>query len=246
MEQIPLSLLQVNNITVIQDNVQPGGTKARILPTYLKNKLTDNIKKVTYAGPRVGFAQVALAITCQKLGLRCGLYVSGKGSNTNVNLAKKYGANILGYYLTNKLAKDAAKAAVNSSIYNCEFGFDSEEFTSLGISILSELVKNNEYLNTIQDTEFHLFIAYGTGTISRILRQVFPNAVLHCVQVGRQVYDDVPSNSIVHKAQEYFTQEAILKPPYNSSPYYDAKVYKIAMDFKKENLNLNVVIWNVV
>jgi hypothetical protein len=235
--QVETYVVKDNAFIVIQDGVQPGGTKARILPEFLK---LHPAKKYIYAGPKIGYAQVALAVSVSN----CGLYLSGgPGLSNPTKLALNYGAKIDGVFKANWQAKEAAKVVAeksNGEIFNCPFGLDDPDFIRLGIEIISKLVEENCMLSDIRYNNFKLFVTYGSGTIARMLREVFPNAHLCCVWVGREP-THIPDNSTFYKAPEYFTAKAEFQPPYKSVPDYDAKLWRFVLEYGANG----DLVWNV-
>ncbi len=241
-----LNIENYSNIIVIQDGIVFGGSKARIIPSWL-DKVLDGRTTVSYGGPKTGYAQLALAVACKQKNLKCELSLSGYAleegeKDTNVTkMAKKCGAKIFMKSRANWVAQLASNQLADNKTLSCDFGFDNELFINTGIEIISQLVLDTPKIAHLANQHFHLFVACGTGTFARILMKVFPNATIHGVQIGREV--NLPI--IIHRAPEPFYTNARIIPPYESVINYDAKVWQFALIYKKENLNDVVLIWNI-
>jgi len=240
-----LSIENHSDIIVVQDGIIIGGSKARIIPSWL-DKVLNGKTVVSYGGPKTGYAQLALAVACKQKGIKCQLSLSGYTFDDNerdtyvTRMARQYGAKISMKSTANWIAKLASNNLEDDNTLSCDFGFDNDIFINTGVEIISQLVLNSSIARLI-DQHFHLFVACGTGTFAKILMRVFPNATIHGVQIGREV--NLPI--IIHKAPEPFYGNAKNKPPYDSVLNYDAKVWQFALKHKKENLNDVVLIWNI-
>src|ERR671914_1316606 len=63
-----------NRYFVVRDDLLPGGTKQRAAGPLLRHLMSQGFDHSIYASPFSGFAQVALAYSCQIVGVRCTIF----------------------------------------------------------------------------------------------------------------------------------------------------------------------------
>lgn len=226
-------------INLIQDGIVPGGTKGRAAGDYLR---TIDSKVIVYAGPATGYAQVALAHWGKILDKKIVLFLSGSRPIYGFTKVTKYAKQInpsIEIHL-GKILKDCTQNAINycsrsanniavqgaASPYLLKFGFDDELFISiLGTKLLEA---------GLEIEGKTVWITVGSGTVLRTLLSITKTTKFKCVTVGKGMYEDQYSPSdwtrlTIYKAPEYFTQDAVHQPPYNSLSNYDAKLWQFAM-----------------
>lgn len=217
---------QHGHILVVRDDLIPGGTKRRVLPSLLKGA-----DEFVYASPACGYAQVALAYACREMGLKATVFTAKrKEMHPRTAEAKAAGAKIVMVphgYLSNVRSK-AAQYAATVDACNLPFGFDTPEFTSL----LAEVARS------IDVAPLEVWTVAGSGTLCRALQMAWPNATFHAVRVGAE--PDV-GNANLYQALESFEQDACLKPPFPSCSNYDAKAWR----FITERATPGALFWNV-
>ncbi len=79
----------------------------------------------------------------------------------------------------------------------------------------------------------------GSGALGRALQRAYPDTPVRIVSVGTDNFDG--GDNTVYEAPEELDQEAVVKPPYPSSPHYDAKIWQ----FIKRHAKPGACIWNV-
>ena len=77
---------------VVRDDLLPGGSKQRACAPLLENLVRQGYQTFYYASPFAGFAQVALAYTCQQLNLKCVLFCEKDRTKVGVNLRHPFTA----------------------------------------------------------------------------------------------------------------------------------------------------------
>jgi len=77
----------IEGIQVIRDDLIPGGTKARILPSILDAMNAPDI--VTYASPAYGYAQIALAYAATATGRHAVIFVANGNTCTPAPLRRR-------------------------------------------------------------------------------------------------------------------------------------------------------------
>ena len=220
-----------DGITVVRDDLFPGGTKARFIPA-----LFEGVEELVYASPCEGGAQTALATVAAQLGKRVTIVCAGrKDRHPRTLMAERLGAKIIevrpGYLST--VQKRATEYAAEAGARLLPFGLDTP---LAGESILAaaRLVEEPDVF----------WCASGSGTLYRALRAAWPNAQGYVVQIGRELTpEDVPGAKIV-LAPYKFGDEAATAPPFPSDPHYDAKAWE-AMKRDVHHLGRRVVFWNV-
>lgn len=214
------------DIFVVRDDLIKGGTKARIIGDFLGGS-----DEWVYASPAYGYAQVALACTCKRLGKNATIFVAKrKIMHPRTLEARAEGAKIVQVphgYLSNVKSKAAAYCEYTGASL-LPFGFDFPEFLG-GIS---------DVAGSIDFTPDEVWTVAGSGTLSRALQKAWPEAVFHAVRVGAQPN---AGGATVYVASEKFEQDARIKPPFPSCSNYDAK----AWSFIKQHAAPGALFWNV-
>lgn len=217
---------EIEGITVLRDDIVPGGTKQRVLPQFLNDG-----HEFVYASPAYGYAQVALARTCQQLGKQATIFVAKrKIMHARMLEAKEAGARIVQIpygYLSNVQSK-ARLYAQRAGAVLLPFGLDFPEFLrALADFALTLPVKPRE-----------VWTVAGSGTLSRALQIAWPGAEFHAVRVGAK--PDV-GKAALWDAPEKFERDAVSPPPFPSCTNYDAKAWQ----FVSRHASQGALFWNV-
>lgn len=216
----------VGSCQVLLDNLLLGGTKQRVVLDLLKGGL-----EYVYASPAYGYAQVALAVGCQALGVQATVFVAKRNNpHPRTLLAKKLGAKIVQVpygYLSNVQSKAKDYARLVGAQY-LGFGFDTPAMQTALAKVAADLPISPK----------QVWVAAGSGTLSRALQIAWPDADHHAVAVGKD--PDVGGATLWH-APEAFSKPAKDPPPYPSCDNYDAKVWQ----FAKRHAHKGALIWNV-
>ena len=221
---------QHNGISVIRDDLFPGGTKARFLPV-----LFDHADEVVYASPCEGGAQTALAHTAAKLGKRATIFIAKRKQPHDRALeAKRVGAKVMqvphGYL--NVVQARAREYCNRTGAKLAPFGVDLPE----AIATIAAAAKA-----TGLDPD-EVWCASGSGVLARSLAIAWPSARRHVVQVGRELTAKDVAGATIHKASLPFSKAIKGQPPFPSCPHYDAKAWQICKARHGAGL---VVFWNV-
>ena len=84
-------VIEHDDVFVVRDDLFPGGTKARFLPS-----LFNGVSEVVYASPAEGGAQTALATVAAQLGKRATIFVAQRAQlHPRTLMAKRLGAQIV-------------------------------------------------------------------------------------------------------------------------------------------------------
>jgi hypothetical protein len=219
-----------NGISVVRDDLFPGGTKARFLPI-----LFDGAAEVVYASPAEGGAQTALAHVAASLGKRATIFVAKRKQPHDRALeAKRLGAKVMqvpcGYL--NVVQARACEYCNRTGAKLAPFGVDlPEAIATIASAAKATGLKPDE-----------VWCASGSGVLARSLAMAWPNARRHVVQVGRELKPGDVAGAQIHKATLPFSKAIKEKPPFPSCPHYDAKAWQICKTQHGAGL---VVFWNV-
>lgn len=219
-----------------------GGSKTRLLSVLMK-KIDKN--EIVYAGPDTGMAQIAIGYIAKIFGKKATIFV-----NTPKNSEKPYlvqfGEKVLGVnykfgegkHRPLKETESEAEKYIQEDENNREklpFGLEGPEFVNLFALLLKEALKNIEQPK-------RCWIVAGSGTILQSLQKVWSDCSYQIVQVGKAIDPSkIRKGDKLYVAPEFFANNAKNQPPYDTIPWYDAKVWQ----FASENWNEGDVIWNV-
>lgn len=225
---------QHGNITVVRDDLLPGGTKRRFIYPFLAAQ--PNVKEWVYASPRVGYAQVAIAYACRDMELKGTIFLP-KGKHTELTEeALSLGANIVEVpmgFLTHLqyASKKYVEETPDSQLL--PFGLDHP-------MIIDEIARIASRL-PVQPKE--VWTCISSGVLSRGLQKAWPEAKVYGVKVGHGTTDRERGRAELFESKYKFNQKCKETecPPFPSSRYYDAK----AWSFIKDNASDGALFWNV-
>lgn len=217
----------VEGFRVVRDDLVPGGTKARVI-----HLLFDDREEYVYAGPCVGYAQVALAYACRERGKRATLFCAKRGTRHQRTLdAIAAGAAVhevdCGYLTVVKCR--AEEYCEKTGAVLMPFGLDAE--------VIVNAIANVARL--IPDPPREVWSVAGSGTLSMALQEAWPSADVHAVLIGKQ--HERVGRARLWVAPEKFEQDAKEPPPYPSCGNYDAKLWQ----FVRQHASPGALVWNV-
>jgi hypothetical protein len=221
----PVPVVDVfDGISVVREDLVPGGTKAR----YVDHLFVD-IEEVVYASPTQGGAQTALALAARRLGKKLTLFVAeSKNWHPRLVLSQQIGANIVEVkmgFLNNIQAK--AKIYTQEQnllrrrrVRNIEFGLGSN-YVIEAIAATARQIPRPE----------QLWCAAGSGTLARGLARAWPDVPRFVVQIGHKLTPyEAAGGTVVIFPKKYAYQETRL-PPFPSDPTYERKAYFTMMEY---------------
>lgn len=217
-------------VSVIRDDLFPGGTKARFMPV-----LFEGAEEAVYASPAEGGAQTALATVAKDLGKRATIFVAARAKLHPRTLeAARLGAKVVpvrpGYLsVVQSRAKDYAKS---SGARLVPFGVDLPE-------AITRLANAAQVTGLDPD---EVWCAAGSGVLARALAQAWPSARRHVIQVGRELQPQDVAGATIHVYPRPFSDVAKAISPFPSDPHYDAKAWETMTARKGPG---RVVFWNV-
>ena len=231
----PPQIDEIEGFLVVRDDLLEGGTKTRIIGDYLKQHT--NINEWVYPSPRQGYAQLAISIVCNSLGLKSTIFVPKGEKSWITERVEYYGGKVvlvpMGYLShLNKVATDYADESENRKLI--PFGCDDEIMVK-GIEKVAKSLP-------IQPPK-EIWSSVSSGVLSRGLQTAFPNSKVYGVQTGHNPTEREKGRAIIIKSPYQFNQPCKKKdlPPFPSSSHYDAKVWSV-MKNKGEK---GALFWNV-
>jgi 16S rRNA G966 N2-methylase RsmD len=223
----------MGNMTLIDEGCLIGGSKQRIMSMVLA---TIDEKKIIYAGPSTGYAQVALAYTCFMMGKQAILFLDCTKYDKSplTDIAKKFGA-VVNYFdprIREKRLQYISKQAdiwnkKNRDSFMLPFGLNDNNTVRLYSRVFQPLKKLNPK---------RLWVVAGSGLIFTSLSKIFTNTKFMIVQVGKKIWPD-QLTGIDHQlfVSEYDFKENISgEVPYDTLLNYDAKVWPFILKHGKE------------
>lgn len=238
----PITVSNHQDVLVVRDDTIPGGTKSRAIEAILD----DLPEHIVYASPAYGYAQVALAHGCKATGRQAHIITaSRKRLHPRTEEAIRAGAYVVAIspgYLSQAqaFAREHAETLGGAVL---PFGFDTTRFrVALAAAIHEALAGISADLADTTEAKTlraprEVWVAAGSGTLSRTLQEVWPDAEHHAVMVGR--HPDT-GKATLHTAPEPFERDAKTPPPYPSTSNFDAKVWQFA-----GHRGPGTLIWNV-
>lgn len=226
---------------VVRDDLLPGGTKQRACAPFLSGLATHGYEQICYASPFAGFAQVALAYTCSRLGLASRIFCEADRTQSEglmvkhefTRLAESFGASV---HLTRTLQESeelAADLAVSQArTVKIPLGFDCEGFKS---ALEEELVLQWDIIKRrMGRAPRRLWLPVGSGTLASVFKRIVGGETsINCVNVRILEADDTRLRALredasitMFSAPERFHQQADLLPSIPSNIHYDAKIWQ--------------------
>ena len=215
-------------ILVVRDDLLTGGTKEAALLSFIE---TMPERERVYAGPRQGYAQIALAAACKAIGKKATLFIAeSKIKHPRSLRAAELGAELREVpcgYLTVVQAR-AREYCRETGARMLPFGLACEEMESA-------IEARARALNI---SPHEVWSVAGSGTLQRGLQRAWPLAKFYAVQIGKPPQ---AGRAEVIVAPEKYEQSAKMPPPFPSCSNYDAKAWR----FIAERATDGAIFWNV-
>ena len=218
-----------NTFNLIQDGYLPGGTKQRGLFEYIKHHF--DYDEYVYAGPSEGFAQIALAYVCWRLGKKAVSFTDSREHSAQIKKAQSYGADCFKINGNLKQVQEAAKKYIsqNNKRFLIPFGLDDEYFVQLMENNIREAISEGFSPN-------RLWLVAGSGTLLKIFSRVLPETHIIAIQVGKKIWaDQIPTNAELMIAPEKFYDKPKHIPPYKTVLNYDGKIWQFVKKYGQPN-----------
>lgn len=207
-----LSTLDSPHLTILRDDLLPGGTKRRALSTLVRT-LPHHI---FYAGTVMGHGALALAYACAEAGRTAQIMIAADDAHPFVQKLRGAGARV---YTHRPMPIAALHALAGDAA--CEYsgggfvfppGFSTPEFDDALAKALADF-------DAAPYPE--IWVASVTGTLARALKKAHPGKKIITVSVVKNGEGDFT-------APEKYHQTSKSPPPYPACPYTDAKLWQFA------------------
>ena len=231
IKEAPFVIEDRDGFKIVRDDLFQGGTKRRAF-----SRLIDSIKEseFVYAVDYYGHAAYAIALTAQEAGKTVMLFYPSPKRETDIFLKVTSLPNVKYEILEDMSTQvEASKTAIKyAEEYGAKFLPIGLDFPEFGVE-LEKVVKSAN----LQAPE--IWCMGGSGTLGRALQRAYTDIPVNIVSVGTANFNG--GNNIVYKAPEKLDESAEIKPPYPSSPNYDAKTWRFVLEHAKKG----ACIWNV-
>jgi cysteine synthase len=220
-----------NGVWVVRDDILTGGTKTRIFMALMHAR---DETEFVYASPANGLAQVALSVAAYQACKQATIFVAKRAIRSPRTIeAASYGARIIevepGYL--NVVQARARDYAASRGAFMVPFG-GAGEFSS----VITDAAA------TLQIDPAEVWCAAGSGTLARALKQAWPSAKLHAVQVGKAC---AFSEDITQHSSDYaYGRPSRFPVPFSSDRFYEAKAWEV-LSREQGRRGGDVVFWNV-
>lgn len=227
---LPAPVLEKHgSIWVVRDDLLPGGSKRRIIDPLVESR-PESV--MAYASPAWGYAQIALAHACARFGRSAVIFVAKRARpHPCMMAAAAAGAEIRQIkagYMTVLRARMREFCAAEGA-FAVPFGAASEQFAPM----LSEAARG------LAVSPAEVWSVAGSGTLSRALQAAWPKARFHAVRVGGRC--DVGRARLWHAPEDFARPCRGERPPFPSSPNYDAKAWRFVVRWASPG----ALFWNV-
>lgn len=228
--------VEAGTVHVVRDDLLPGGTKQRALGRYLSEALARGATSFVYASPPPGFAQVALAYVCGRLGVECALFCAQAGGELHEFsvLARSYGATVHPCATLDVAEKEArVHHHATPGSRKLPLGFAEPGYVGrLRDAVVREWAHLTEELGR---EPARVWLPVGSATLGSVFADVLGDRVaLHCVDV--RVLDPhdpriralmARPGVVVHRCLERFSDPCAARPPIPANTHYDAKLWPL-------------------
>lgn len=225
-------------VTVVRDDLYPGGTKARAF-----EHLFARWDEIVYCCAAISCTQISLAAAARRIGKfyphgkRATLFVPGRAEVTKqteqaVELGGEVHAISPGYANVVR-ARAAEYVNGHERVLLAPLGFDMQEV----IDILAGAAR------MISFTPDEVWCAAGSGVLTRSLQQAWPMAKHHAVLVGAS---HNIGTAVRHESPLKFEKAFKGELEFPSERHFDAKAWDVCKKCRTGDANRRVLFWNVM
>jgi hypothetical protein len=254
------------------------GTKQRVASKYIDNLIEQGYTFFVMKASIYGTAGFVLMDACLGKNIDCVILYDGMvseigadGSTKRTEKYKKYVQKTIDSFMTGKRGSTYGHIHVQqfprgSDALHVEFvrhrrdhnaypipsGFSDNTF----ISMLATHIQSDatyKFMKISETMPREIWVAYGSGAVSKALRKAFPDSIIHTVRI----YGDTSEcNTIItgfmcHIPEEKSEDQALhideLPTGLKSNPYYDAKAHEEMIEKMSPSTNSTYnMMWNVV
>lgn len=241
-DPLPPPIVTVHDgIAVVRDDLI-NGSKCRFADLLVQSIKEDTL---VYVQPRVGLAGVSILNIAKRYGKRVVLFMpSSKQISHHQAVCIERGAiakfrRIAAMPNLNKIAKEWAEANGAKFI---PLGLKHELVVACASKVARNIICDND-----KDQPDVCFVATSTGVLVRGLQIGWNKTKFYSVTVARNMKAGELGRAIPIIEPKEFAQAENKEnlPPFDTVRTYDAKVWKYAKEYKEQNPNETVWMWNV-
>ncbi|PZP53752.1 MAG: hypothetical protein DI586_10675 [Micavibrio aeruginosavorus] len=214
------STTQIDDKTILRDDLLPGGTKRRALQRWLPSL---NQSHFIYAGSVFGSGGWALAEACRDLGFTCTLALSR--SDYSPQWLEQIDCQIEWF------APQPVEHIYKSYGHDKKLlplGYDDLGFKSCLAEVFGSLDRNHS----------EIWLPCVSGVLVQAAQIAWPEARINAVCVAKN-HGNI-GNAIQYQAAEKYHQPAHELPPYPANLFSDAKLWQFVRQFALKD----ALIWN--
>jgi len=240
-----------NNIFVVRDDLISGGTKRRFLVPLLMKLITEEkVKEFVYPGTALGAAIIAMGYSIAEVNelqypARAKIFIADRKEMNNImKEAFDAGQGFLQYeyvkmgFYKNVIAATEKYSQITSNVHYFKSGLYCEYAINEIANIARNIKKDYNQFDAV-------FSACSSGTLQAGLQRSELGKKYYAVGTGMKNPPHGIAELIEHYKIQKFEQKAKIVPPYPTFLNYDGKVWQYAVQYKKENPNHRVLLWNV-
>lgn len=219
------------SIRVVRDDLLPGGSKRRFLSPLL-GSLPQH--EFVFGGPAEGYAQVGLGWSARDTGKLATFVIAARKHEHELTrqgrqLGVKYIEVRPGYLTVVQSRAKLYAEEVGARFF--PLGFAAPDVEAAALAHLGPLVADVEPPSQV-------WCVAGSGFLSRVLQQVWPEAEHIAVRIGMEPN---AGSARMLDAPELFARPAKRSPPFPSCQHYDAKAWQ----FIEASARPGALFWNV-
>jgi hypothetical protein len=244
-------IIEHDQISVVRDDLLPGGTKRRFLTEILIDQYV-NFKQTefVYPGTALGAAIIAIGHSVKEVNdlsipVKAKIFIAKRNEMNNImKEAFEAGGGFLEYeYVNMGFYKNVINAALKYSktqdyIHFFQSGLRSPKAIDAIAKIGDIIKKKHGQFDAV-------FSACSSGTLQAGLQKAELGKKFFAVGTGMKNPEHGSAFLIEHYKLQKFEQNAKIKPPFPTFLNYDGKVWQYALQYKKENSHERVLMWNV-
>lgn len=215
-------------IFLVRDDLLTGGTKEAALLSFIE---TMPERELVYAGPRQGYAQIALAAACKAIGKKATLFIA----ESKIKHPRSMKSAELGAELREVPCGYLAVVQARAREYCQQTG---ARMIPLGLACEEMEIAIESRARSLDISPLEVWSVAGSGTLQRGLQRAWPHAKFYAVQIGKPPQ---AGRAEVILAPEKYEQSAKIPPPFPSCSNYDAKAWR----FITERATNGALFWNV-
>lgn len=223
-------LVEHDGVMVLRDDLLLGGTKVRAIIGKL-----GSADEWVYAAPAQGYAQLALAVTCELEGKQATIFTARRKEPHPLTVQTiEHGAKVV-WIANGRLSNVRAKARSY-----CEL--TGARFIEVGLRIPGMEESMTDIARALPFDPAEVWITAGSGTLACALGAAWPDKPINVVRVGME--PRLPPNAVLWTAPEPFERPATGPlPPFSSPLTYDAKAWRFVVEHARKDGR--ALFWNV-